>query len=101
MSKTHKKLKPERDRAESSAAQTGRDDDDLKLAVQIMSGLLASGHFTEIDDEHGDSQATRWWRDDEQHCHIYAVDETASLLRALKEKLRDEARLSRRSLAQS
>jgi hypothetical protein len=68
---------------EATAAQSDRAEE-LKLAVQIVAGLLASGHFTEINAD-GDPTATRYHIGDEWGIH--AVDEAVCLLKRLKKEL--------------
>jgi hypothetical protein len=61
--------------------------DNLKLAVQIMSGLLASGHFTEILLDNDRPVATRYSPVEGERFRVDAVAEAVHLLRELKQEL--------------
>lgn len=89
----------EADYQEAMAAQSDKATD-LKLAVQIMAGLLASGHYTENREcvDGPPEPSVRWWDAGKDwpkntaaprrfNCH--AMDDALYLLKVLKEVIND------------
>jgi hypothetical protein len=78
----------EADYQEAMAAQSDKAND-LKFAVQIIAGLLATGHYTEPCED-GEVLFRKWdagkdWKDDfTQRWHYHVVMDAVDLLQSLK-----------------
>jgi hypothetical protein len=72
---------------------------DLELAVEIAAGLLASGHYTYVDEQQDDEPSIkRWCLDDwkehaeRRRCMAHVVDAAFDVLEEIKseQKIRSE-----------
>lgn len=80
------------------------DDESLRFAVQIMAGLLASGHYTQLGGPDGppDEPSVRVWDvgKDWRECdlrkryHRYVVEASVALLKDLRAELAESMRLA-------